>query len=54
MEFFFNVEKSSPPLWSSGHSMSTDPEVRVRFSALPDFVRSIESGTGSTQPREYN
>jgi hypothetical protein len=28
--------------------------VRVRFPALPDFVRSIWSGTGSTQPREYN
>jgi hypothetical protein len=26
------------------------PEVRV----LPDFLRSSGSGTGSTQPREYN
>jgi hypothetical protein len=32
---------------------ATDPEVRVRFPALPDFLSS-ESGTGSTQPREYN
>jgi hypothetical protein len=32
----------------------TDPEVRVRFPALPDFMRSSGSGTGSTQPREYN
>jgi hypothetical protein len=31
-----------------------DPEVRVRFPALPDFLRSNGSGTGSTQPREYN
>jgi hypothetical protein len=26
---------------------------RVRFPALPDFLSS-GSGTGSTQPREYN
>jgi hypothetical protein len=30
------------------------PEVRLRFSALPDFLRSSGSGTGSTQPCEYN
>jgi hypothetical protein len=30
----------------------TDPEVRVRFPALLDFLRSSGSGTGSTQPRE--
>jgi hypothetical protein len=27
---------------------------RVLFPALPDFLRSSGSGTGSTQPREYN
>jgi hypothetical protein len=32
----------------------TDPEVRVRFSAVPDFLRSVDSGTGSTHLREYN
>jgi hypothetical protein len=32
----------------------TDPEVRVRFPALSDFMRSSEPGTGSAQPREYN
>jgi hypothetical protein len=32
----------------------TDPEARVRFPALPHFLRSRGSGTGSTQPREYN
>jgi hypothetical protein len=32
----------------------TASDVRVRFPALPDFLRSSESGTGSTQPREYN
>jgi hypothetical protein len=29
-------------------SVATDPE------ALPDFLRISGSGTGSTQPREYN
>jgi hypothetical protein len=29
-------------------------EVRVRFPALPHFPRSSGSGTGTTQPREYN
>jgi hypothetical protein len=29
-------------------------EARVRFPALPDFLRSSGSGTGSTQLREYN
>jgi hypothetical protein len=32
----------------------TDHEVQVRFPALPDFLRSSGSGTGFTQPREYN
>jgi hypothetical protein len=27
---------------------------RVRFPALPNFLRSRGSGTGSTQPRDYN
>jgi hypothetical protein len=34
--------------------LATVPEVRVQFPALPDFLRSSESGTASTQPREYN
>jgi hypothetical protein len=40
--------------------LATDPEARVRFPALPDFLwgkkgkKSSGSGTGSTQPREYN
>jgi hypothetical protein len=40
--------------------LATDPEARVRFPALPDFLEkkqkknSSGSGTGSTQPREYN
>jgi hypothetical protein len=32
----------------------TDPELRVQFPALSDFLRSSGSGTGSTQPSEYN
>jgi hypothetical protein len=34
--------------------LATDPEVRVRFPALLYFLRIAGSGTGSTQPREYN
>jgi hypothetical protein len=33
--------------------LATDPEIRVRFPKLPEFLRSSESGTASTQPREY-
>jgi hypothetical protein len=33
--------------------LTSETETRVRFPALPDFLRSV-SGTGSTQPREYN
>jgi hypothetical protein len=34
--------------------LATDPEVRVRFPALPDFLSSSGSGTGSAQTRGYN
>jgi hypothetical protein len=34
--------------------LATDPEARVRFPAPKDFLRGSGSGTGSTQPREYN
>jgi hypothetical protein len=34
--------------------LATDPEARVRFPALLDFLRSSGYGTGFTQPREYN
>jgi hypothetical protein len=43
------VLTDGPPLWSSGF-LATDPEVRVRFPELPDFLRSSGSGTGFTQP----
>jgi hypothetical protein len=34
--------------------LATDPEVRVRFPQLPDFLSSNGSEPGYTQPREYN
>jgi hypothetical protein len=34
--------------------LAADPEARVRFSAIPDFLFYSGSGTGSIQPREYN
>jgi hypothetical protein len=34
--------------------LATDPEARVRFPALPHFLRSSGSGRGSTQPHEHN
>ena len=44
-----------PPLWSSGQSFWLQIQrSRVRFPALPDFLSSSWSGTGSTQPREVN
>jgi hypothetical protein len=43
------------PLCSSGQSSWLQIQrPRVRFPGLPDFLRSSGSGTGSTQPREYN
>jgi hypothetical protein len=35
-------------------TLATDPEARVKFAALPNFLRSGGSGTVCTQPREYN
>ena len=41
------------PLWSSGQSFWLQIQrSRVRFQALPDFLSSSGSATGSTQPRE--
>ena len=44
-----------PPLWSSGQRFWLQMQrSRVRFPALPDFLSSSGSGTGSTQPREVS
>jgi hypothetical protein len=53
-EFICYVKESRPPVWSSGQSSWLQIQRSGRFSALPDFLRSSGSGTGSTQPREYN
>jgi hypothetical protein len=37
-------------MWSE--FLASDPEVRIRFPALPDFLSS-GSEAGSTQPHEY-
>jgi hypothetical protein len=51
--FFFPIYLFiSFALWSE--FLASDPEVRIRFPELPDFLRSSGSGTGSTLPREYN
>jgi hypothetical protein len=48
-------EESGPPLWSSGQSSWLQfQRSRVRFLELQDFLTSSGSGTGSTQPCEYN
>jgi hypothetical protein len=40
---------------SSGQEfLAIDTEVRVRFPAPSDFLRSSGSGKGSTRLREYN
>ena len=44
-----------PPLWSSGQSFWLQIQRSwVRFPALPNFLSSSKSETGSTQPREVN
>ena len=49
------VHSARPPLWSSGQSFWLQIQrYRARFPALPDFLSSSGSGTGSTQPREVN
>jgi hypothetical protein len=52
---FVTIYIDGPPLWSSGQSSWLRIQrSQFRFKALPDFLRSSESGTGFTQPREYN
>ena len=54
--YLFYETMERPPLWSSGQSFWLQIQrSRVRFPALPDFLSSSGSGTGSTtQPREVN
>jgi hypothetical protein len=52
MERWYWNGTSSVVLWSD--FLATDPEVRARFPALPDFLTSSGSGTGPTQPLEDN
>ena len=48
---FYRIHR--PPLWSSGQSFWLQIQrSQVRSPALPDFLSSSGSGTGSTQPRE--
>jgi hypothetical protein len=50
-----NFQILQPPLWSTGQSSWLQIQrSRVRFPVLPDFLRNSGSGTGSTQPPEYN
>ena len=52
---FSGIYNYRPPLWSSGQSFWLQIQrSRVRSPALPDFLSSSGSGTGSTQPREVN
>jgi hypothetical protein len=52
--YFFKIGKVDwPPLWYSGQSSWLQiQKYRVRFPALPDFLKSSGSGQGSTEPRE--
>ena len=54
-KFWRSKGKTGPPLLSSGQSFWLQIQrSRVRFPALPNFLSSSGSGTGSTQPREVN
>jgi hypothetical protein len=49
--YILDCLKEGPILWSSGQtSWLHTQRSRVRFPALPDFLSSSRSGTGSTQP----
>jgi hypothetical protein len=55
IHFFTDLVCNRLHLWSSGQSFWLQIQrSRIRFPALPDFLRSEGSGTGSTQPPEDN
>jgi hypothetical protein len=44
----------SDSAWFTPQLLYISKEVRARFPAPPDSLRSSGFGTGPTQPREYN
>jgi hypothetical protein len=54
MNLYLRTQSLTAFVFQWSEFLATDPEARVRFPALPHFLRSSGSGTGSTQPREYN
>jgi hypothetical protein len=53
--YMYVMKKKVDRLCSLGSEfLTTDPDFRVRFPELPDFLTSNGSGTWSTHPREYN
>jgi hypothetical protein len=53
--FFYSNVLIGSPLWSSGQSSWLQIQrFRLRFPALPGFLRNSRSGTGSAQPHRKN
>jgi hypothetical protein len=50
MIFHFCVRHPTASVVWWSEFLAANPESRVRFPALPDFLSSSGSGTGSTQP----
>jgi hypothetical protein len=49
------IRRGNLSLWSRGQSSCVQiQKSRVRFSAMPDLLRSSGFGTGSAQPRDYS
>jgi hypothetical protein len=53
INIWYLYSRTASVVWWS-EFQATDPEVRVRFPALPDFLRSSGSETGYTQSCEDN
>jgi hypothetical protein len=50
--YYINIWTATVVKWSE--FLATDPDVRVRFPALPDSLRNCRFGTGSATSREYS